>query len=194
MLLSINWLSNQSMGRPSNREQRRSEILVAFAKVLADHGYAGATIARIAARVGVAPGLIHHHFRSKDELLEGMFEVLLGDFRARFAAERARQPGQSALAAYADAALKLEGGVQSDAAKCWVGLFSEAVRNPVLFRKVRRLLDNEVATIRRLSGERLDEQRASAALAFVIGALVFGAFAPRKAQGFAAPALHRFLG
>jgi hypothetical protein len=30
-------------------------------------------------------------------------------------------------------------------------------------------------------------------LAFIIGSLVMGAFAPRKMAGFAAPALRRFL-
>jgi hypothetical protein len=30
-------------------------------------------------------------------------------------------------------------------------------------------------------------------LAFVVGALVMGAFAPRKTAGFAAPSLHRLV-
>src|SRR5262249_1322148 len=67
-LRRVFWLTNQDMGRPSNREQRRREILQAFAKVLADHGYAGATIAAVATEAGVAPGLVHHHFESKAEL------------------------------------------------------------------------------------------------------------------------------
>lgn len=51
------------------------------------------------------------------------------------------------------------------------------------------MLDEEVAPIRRLSEDQLDDHQASAILAFVVGSLVFGAFAPRKVTGFAAPAL-----
>jgi len=39
----------------------------------------------------------------------------------------------------------------------------------------------------------LGAHEAGAVLAFIIGALVLGAFAPQKTAGFAAPALRRFL-
>ena len=44
------------MGRPSNRAERRAQILAAFATVLADHGYAGATITAVANEAGLTPG------------------------------------------------------------------------------------------------------------------------------------------
>jgi hypothetical protein len=44
-----------------------------------------------------------------------------------------------------------------------------------------------------LSEVRVDDHAASAILAFVIGSLVLGAFAPRKVAGFAAPALEAFI-
>lgn len=68
------------MGRPSNREARRAEILGAFARVLADHGYAGATIAAVAVEADVAPGLIHHHFRNKQDLLTSLLDNLISAF------------------------------------------------------------------------------------------------------------------
>ena len=74
-----------------------------------------------------------------------------------------------------------------------MGLFAEAVRDPVLFGQVRRLVDTEIEAIRRRSDDRLSEQDAGAVLAFVIGALVLGAFAPRKTSGFASPALRRLV-
>ena len=74
-----------------------------------------------------------------------------------------------------------------------MGLFAEAVRNPSLFRHVRRLLDTEIGAIRQRSGGRFSDQDAGAVLAFVIGALVLGAFAPRKTAGFAAPALRALV-
>jgi TetR/AcrR family transcriptional regulator, transcriptional repressor of bet genes len=179
------------MGRPSNRELRRQEILAAFARVLADHGYAGATIARIAAEAGVAPGLVHHHFESKAEILSGLVQDLIARFRGRI---RARGTEESdPLLAYVDAALALDARADLVAAKCWVGVFAEAVRDPALFAQVRRLIDTEIGVIQDRSRGSLSAQDAGAVLAFIVGALVLGAFAPRKTAGFAAPALRRFV-
>ncbi len=172
------------------RAERRAQILGAFARVLADHGYAGATIASVATEAGVAPGLVHHHFESKEELLGALLENLLSGFRARV---RRYEGEEDPLLAYVDGALKLDERADVTAARCWVGLFSEAIRNPALFARMRRLIDAEVGTIRSRSGQRLDEHDASSVLAFVVGALVVGAFAPRKTAGFAAPGLARLI-
>jgi TetR/AcrR family transcriptional repressor of bet genes len=178
------------MGRPSNREQRRRELLGAFARVLAQHGYAGATVAAIAAEAGVAPGLVHHHFESKAELLSGLLRELLARFRERV---RRYDAEGDALLAYVDGALKLDEQADLIAAKCWVGVFAEAVRNPALFSQMRRIIDSEIASIEQLSQGKLSTEQAACVLAFVIGALVLGAFAPRKTAGFAAPGLRRLV-
>jgi hypothetical protein len=93
-----------------------------------------------------------------------------------------------------DGALKLDERADVTAARCWVGLFAEAVRSPSLFRRVRALIDAELGAIRRRSGGRLSDHDAGAVLAFIIGALVLGAFAPKKTAGFAAPGLRRLIG
>lgn len=178
------------MGRPSNRTERRDEILRAFAAVLADHGYAGATIAAVATEAGVAPGLIHHHFKNKQELLDALRRELISGFRARVHAYDERG---DPLLAYADGALKLDERADVTAARCWVGLLAEAVRSPALFRQLRTLIDAEISDIRRRSGGRLSDHDAGAVLAFIIGALVLGAFAPKKTAGFAAPGLRKLL-
>lgn len=179
------------MGRPSNRTERRAQILTAFAKVLAEHGYAGATIAAVAAQAGLAPGLLHHHFKSKQEMLEALLQSLIAGFRSRV---HVFEADQDPLSAYVDAALKLDARADVTAARCWVGLFSEAVRNPSLFRQVRGLIDTEITAIRRRAGYRLSEQDAGAVLSFIIGALVVGALAPKKTAGFAAPGLRKLVG
>jgi len=174
------------MGRPSLREKRRAEIVNAFAQVLAEHGYEGATILAVAARAGIAPGLVHHYFHDKSELLSSLLDELVSRFRARV---RAKEQAVAPLTAYVDGAVGLDGTADLVAARCWVGVFAEAVRDPDLFAQVRRLVDAEIGAIRRRSAQRLSDQDAGAVLAFVIGALVLGAFAPRKTTGFASPAL-----
>lgn len=178
------------MARPSNRAERRAQILQAFATVLADHGYAGATIAAVAAQADLAAGLLHHHFKNKQEMLEALLQTLIVGFRARV---QLYKDQKDPLLAYADGALKLDAHADITAARCWVGLFAEAVRSPSLFRKVRTLIDAEIETIRQRSGGRLSNQDAGAVLAFIIGSLVVGAFAPKKTAGFAAPGLRKLV-
>ena len=180
------------MGRPSVRERRRKEIARAFVRVLASHGQAGASISAVAAEAGVAPGLVHHHFTDKQDLYAAVIDVLLADFRRRTDAIRAGE-GSSASDAYADGALGLGANADVIAARAWVGVFAEALSDPVLFQKLRRLIDGEVALIERNAGGTLRTGDASAVLSFILGALVFGAFAPRKVAGFAAPSLRRFI-
>jgi TetR/AcrR family transcriptional repressor of bet genes len=178
------------MGRPSNREERRRQILDAFARVLANHGYAGATIVAVAAEAELAPGLVHHHFKDKAELLSSLLQDLVARFRER---TRRYECDEDPLLAYTDAALKLDDQADLVAARCWVGVFAEAIRDPTLFAHMRRLLDAEIGTIQSRSGNRFSDHDAGAVLSFIIGSLVLGAFAPRKTAGFAAPALRELV-
>lgn len=178
------------MGRPSLRAERRVQIVEAFARVLADHGYAGATIAAVAAEAGLSPGLLHHYFASKDEMLEALLELLIARFKQRIR-DRERATADRPLRAYIDAAVALDANADAIAARCWVGIFAEALRQPRLFARVRRYLAAEVEHLARVSRTH-DARTAAALLSSVLGALVFGAFAPRKTTGFAAPSLHRF--
>ena len=67
------------------------------------------------------------------------------------------------------------------------------MRDRALFEQIWRLLEGEIQAICRRSAGELDERDAGAVLAFIVGALVVGAFAPRKTAGFAAPAARRLV-
>ncbi|MEV4254446.1 helix-turn-helix domain-containing protein [Spirillospora sp. NPDC049652] len=63
------------------REQSRRRILGAALELFAEHGYEGATVARIAARAGVARGLVPYYFGTKEALLEELLtEAMTGAF------------------------------------------------------------------------------------------------------------------
>jgi TetR/AcrR family transcriptional repressor of bet genes len=178
------------MGRHSLRVERRAELVAAFARVLARQGFAGATIVAVAEEAGVTPGIVHHYFTDKQELLA----TLLGDLMERFRRRTRRfEAGTDSVDAYIAAALALDDTADVVAARCWVGVFAEAVRDPALFEQVRRLLDGEVHAIHRRAKGALSERDSAAVLAFIVGSLVFGAFAPRKTAGFAAPTLKRMV-
>ncbi|MEE2692798.1 MAG: TetR/AcrR family transcriptional regulator [Pseudomonadota bacterium] len=60
---------SESAGKISRRERKRAEIVAVAEKVFFTEGYAGASMAEIAARVGGSKGTLYNHFRSKEELL-----------------------------------------------------------------------------------------------------------------------------
>lgn len=58
---------------------RRQQILQAAIELLAESGYAAATLSSIAARIGASKGVISYHFRGKDELLAQVVTYVLSD-------------------------------------------------------------------------------------------------------------------
>jgi TetR/AcrR family transcriptional repressor of bet genes len=179
------------MGRKSLKIERRAEITRAFARVLAREGYAGATILAVAQEANLSAGLLHHHFRDKREMLLELLSTLLTDFRKSL---NDRNTGKSRdLESYIDAALKLDDKANAIAAKCWVGILAEGLREKGLMDKIRNHLDTEIRTIESMSKGALDIEKSSALLSFILGALVFGAFAPKRTSGFAAKMGKKFL-
>lgn len=50
-------------------QARRAQIIAAATEVVAEVGYARASLARIAQHAGISKGVVTYHFRSKDEIL-----------------------------------------------------------------------------------------------------------------------------
>jgi TetR/AcrR family transcriptional repressor of bet genes len=60
---------------------RRKQLVDAAIDVIHEHGFASATVARIARHAGVFPGIVHHYFADKDELLFATMRSLLAELR-----------------------------------------------------------------------------------------------------------------
>ena len=178
------------MGRKSVRRERRRQIAEALATVFAERGFAQSTMVAVAERAGVSPGLIHHHFRDKDDLLDELLTLLLHRLGERLRPEGAAPPS---LAQVVEATLSLNADSDPVTARCWVGLLAEATRNEALRQRIERHIASWLTGLQALDDGRLDLSQASAVLAFITGALVFGLFAPEAARGFAAPALKQLL-
>jgi TetR/AcrR family transcriptional regulator, fatty acid metabolism regulator protein len=77
MVRIMNDRMKEGMGTRSGRtfieEARRKQIVQHAVDVIAEHGFAGATLARIAEHAGISKGVISYHFDGKDDL---MYEVL----------------------------------------------------------------------------------------------------------------------
>ena len=56
--------------RASIEKIRRAELAEAALGTLAEYGFSGTTVSRVAERAGMSQGLVHHYFKSKSDLLE----------------------------------------------------------------------------------------------------------------------------
>lgn len=86
---------NRSAGLKSSsfiEEARRRQIIEAAIEAIAETGYAGASLAKLASRAKISKSIISYHFSGKDELLEETVHQIYADIWAsvgpRFLAER----------------------------------------------------------------------------------------------------------
>lgn len=73
----------QHAARPAQGESRQDAILDAAERIFAEAGYQGAAMREIAERAGVAQGLIHYHFKTKENLFEAMVTRRSGQINER---------------------------------------------------------------------------------------------------------------
>jgi betaine-aldehyde dehydrogenase len=72
--------------RDEGEEARRVQLVEVTIDSLAEVGYVGTTLAEIARRAGVSPGLVAHYFGDKDGLLEAAFRTLARTLATRMRA------------------------------------------------------------------------------------------------------------
>lgn len=102
----------------SRGENRREALLDAAAAMFAAKGYDGTSIRDIAGAVGMLPGSLYYHFKSKDELLLAVYRKGVARFEAAIDAALASTPGATAAepwqaieaACAAHLAILLDGG------------------------------------------------------------------------------------
>lgn len=193
------------MGRPSNTARRRAEIVAALGVVIARQGYAGASVAAVAAEAGLAPGLVHYHFASKLEILVALVEQLAAQVTARTEARLARggQDPLGRLLAAVDAHLALGPGADPAAVAAWVAVGAEATREPAVRRVYRAAVARRLevlsglfrASLRAAGRSPAPARSYAAALAAAIeGAYQLSVAAPGALpRGFAAPTLRRVV-
>ncbi len=136
------------MGRPSNTQQRRLEIVQALLKVMAEQGYAEATIQAIAKQAGLKPGLIHYHFKSKQEILVELVKWVSEQAQARFEAlsEQAATPWEK-LKAFVDARLSKGADAMPEAVAAWVVIGAEAIRQDEVKALYEGAIDTQKKTL-----------------------------------------------
>ena len=62
-------------GRQRISNIRRRELAEATLLTLQAHGFQGTTVQRVSEQAGMSPGLVHHYFRTKDDMLEAAIRL-----------------------------------------------------------------------------------------------------------------------
>lgn len=173
------------MGRPSNKAERRAEIVQAMMQVMAVKGYEGASIQAIAKQAGLAPGLIHYHFKTKQDILLESVAQLSNVLRERYLSlsENAETP-EDKLKAFINARLSKGEGASQQAVVAWVMIGSEAVRQPEVKAAYLEALTEQKSLLEELLQDyfmnflkknKLNKKELSSKVAFVM-AFMEGAF------------------
>jgi betaine-aldehyde dehydrogenase len=151
---------------------------------LAELGFVGTTLAQIAARAGVSPGLVAHYFGDKDGLLEAAFRALarrVGD-QVRMRMRRAHSP-RARIQAIIDANL---GPAEFDrrTGTAWLAFWGQVLQAPNLRRiqsvYQKRTLSNLCGSLRKLvpAGQ-------AGSLAAMIAAMIDGVWLRAALSGWA---------
>ncbi|SFZ71098.1 TetR/AcrR family transcriptional regulator [Chitinimonas taiwanensis] len=169
------------MSRKPNTEARRAEIIRALQSVMATHGYEKATIQAIAKEAGLAPGLLHYHFKSKQEILVSLVTSLADYGQRRFEqiAGKAESP-MDLLNAYLEARVGLGDGAAAEIVAAWVMIGAEAVRQAEVREVYQRAIATELELLSELLANCLRERQrvttGSRDLAAALLAMMEGAY------------------
>jgi AcrR family transcriptional regulator len=69
----------RTAGVQARLDAQRTALVAAATAQLAEHGYAGCTVAAVARRAGVAAGSVYNHFSGKEELVREVFLAVVGN-------------------------------------------------------------------------------------------------------------------
>jgi TetR/AcrR family transcriptional repressor of bet genes len=114
-------------------------------KVMAKRGYDGASVADIAKAARLTPGLVHYHFKSKQEILLELLASLVARHDSGLEARLASASDPvTGVAAFIDFHLGLGADADPEALACWILLSGEALRD----KSVRAAFEQAVARTR----------------------------------------------
>lgn len=128
--------SATSAPRKRPREARREQLIEATILVLAERGYARATLSDVAKTAGLSHGLVNFHFKSKELLLSETLSYLSDEYRENWA--RALMSAAPNPASQLAALLRADFSPQlftPERLAAWVAFWGEAQSRPLYQEK-----------------------------------------------------------
>jgi AcrR family transcriptional regulator len=134
-------------GLSPSAQQRAQQIVDAAGRVMSRKGYGGTTMKDIAAEAGIAPGLIHYYFDSKEDLLlavtGSLCQQMRRDAEVAFAASGDAPPIARAWAALEATKDHL---ARPDQQRLFVETITLALSEPRVREQLAALYDNLIDT------------------------------------------------
>ena len=166
----------------TNDANRRQLLIDVTIDSLAELGYLGTTLAQIAAKAEVSPGLVAHYFAHKEGLLAAAFRTLVArvNRQLRWRLTQAETPRQK-LRAIVDAHLSPE-EFDERTSRAWLAFWGQVrqVEELARLQKVyqRRLLSNLRSALKQLVPAREAQE-----LAAIVAAIIDGAWLQAALSG-----------
>ena len=142
------------MGRPSNTTERRAQIVQALLSVMSQNGYERASIQAIAKEAKLTSGLIHYHFKTKQDILVALVNWMaeVGISRLNEMENEATTPWEK-LTNFINARLATGEGESPTAVFAWVMIASESIRQPEIKIMYEALIEAQLQTFQQLIAE-----------------------------------------
>ncbi len=182
------------MGRRPNTDLRRQQIVDALQSEMAAVGFSRATTKSIAERAGLAPGLMHYHFKDKEEILHALVERLIARADERFQQLliSAESPAEQ-LRAFITARVAAGAAAEAQQVSVWVALMADAMAIPAVRERLAAWLAKDqqrLATLFRAAGVASPHAHAALLLSAVMGSFSLHAMQVQGVpKGYAAPQL-----
>jgi betaine-aldehyde dehydrogenase len=164
-------------------EPRRAQLIEVTIDSLAELGYVGTTLAQIAGRAGVSPGLVAHYFGDKDGLLDAAFRSLArrvsDQVRARL---RQISTPRGRIQAIIDANLAPEEFDQRSGT-AWLAFWGQVLQVKSL-RRVQSVYQRRTLTNLRSSLSKLVPREEAQSLASMIAAMIDGVWLRAALSGW----------
>jgi len=164
-------------------DTRRRQLVEVTIDSLAELGYVGTTLARIAARAGVSPGLVAHYFGDKDGLLDAAFRALArrvgNQVRARL---RQVSTPRGRIQAVIDANLAPE-EFEQRTGTAWLAFWGQVLQVESL-KRVQSVYQRRTLSNLRSSLRKLVPQDEAQRLASMIAAMIDGVWLRAALSGW----------
>ena len=165
--------SHQLVKEPGQEEGRRGFLIETTIDALADYGYVGTTLSRIAERAGVSAGLVAHYFGDKDGLLFAAFRSVASQLR-QIVLDRLRgaHTPRERIMALIDANLG-PGEFDRRSGAVWLAFWGQVPHSPSL-RRVQAVYQQRIVTNLRHELRQLAAPDVASRLATLIASLIDG--------------------
>jgi len=164
-------------------ETRRCQLIEVTIDSLAELGYVGTTLAQIAGRAGVSPGLVAHYFGDKEGLLDAAFRSLtrrVGD-QVRVRLRQSSTP-HARIQAVIDANLAPE-EFEQRTGSAWLAFWGQVLQAKSL-RRVQSVYQRRTLTNLRASLKKLMPSEEAHHLAAMIAAMIDGVWLRAALSGW----------